>query len=139
MKPRVIIIHSLDHARSAVAAAMQCGAPVTVASAPFGAAYAGAAWLRKVVEQAVAEQACLPPGQVIAVLDCGDEPGLALKVLRQGMKVIRYSGTAASRRKISAIAAELGAEVWHGKMDSLDLAGVNNAVDSCRKWLKKRR
>ncbi len=139
MKPRVIIIHSLDHARSAVAAAIQCGVPVTIASAPFAAAYAGAGWFRKVVEKAVAEQDGLTPGQITAVLDCGDEPGLALSALRQGMKVIRYNGTAASRGKIAAIAAELGAELWHGKMDSLDLDGVNNATDSCRKWLENRR
>ena len=136
MKPRVIIIHSLNHARSAVAAAIQCETPVTIASAPFAAAYAGAVWFQKVVEKAAAEQDGLPPGYVTAVLDCGDEPGLALSALRQGMKVIRYGGSVASRRKITAIAAELGAELWHGKMDSLDLDGVNNATDSCRQWLE---
>lgn len=136
MKPRVIIIHSLDHARSAVTAAMQCGVPVTIASAPFAAAYAGALWFRKVVEKAVAEQDGLPPGHITTVLDCGDEPGLALSALRQGMKVICYNGTAASRGKITAIAAELGAELWHGKMDSLDLNGVNNVEESCRQWLE---
>jgi hypothetical protein len=137
MKPRVIIIHSLDHARSAIDAAIQCGLPVTIASAPFAAAYVGASWFRKVVEKAVAEQAGLAPGQVTAVLDCGDEPGLALGALRQGTRIIRYSGSAASRGKITAIATELGAEVWHGKMDSLDLGEINNAMDSCRKWLKE--
>ena len=136
MKPRVIIIHSLEHARAAVTAAAQCRAPVTISSAPFAAAYAGAIWFRKVVEKAVAERPDMPPGCVTAVLDCGDEPGLAMSALRQGMKILHYSGNTASYRKIAAIAAELGAEVWKGKMDSLEQRAVNNVKESCRQWLE---
>ena len=137
MKHRVIIIHNLEHARAALAVAAQCRVPIAIASAPFAAAYAGAAWFRKVVEKAVAERPDIPPGSVTAVLDCGDEPGLAVSALRQGIKIINYNGNAASCRKIIAIATEFGAEVWKGKMDSIDLGAVDNATESCRQWLEK--
>ncbi len=55
MTARAIVFHSLDHARAALAAAARLGVPVTLRSAPGAAAYAGAGYLKAIVDAAAAE------------------------------------------------------------------------------------
>lgn len=139
MNNRAIIIHSLEHARAALAAAAEWQTPVTVLSAPGAAAYAGAAWFRKVVDQALAEHRDMARGQVTAVLDCGDAPGLALGALRQGIKAIRFTGSPENARKIAAIAGALGAVLCDDDLhkDALDLKDASDCLKACREWLQK--
>ena len=73
---RAIIVHDLGHARAALAAAAECGRPVTLLSAAGAAGYAGAAWFLRVVALAAAEN---PDAQWDAVLDCADRPGHVLR------------------------------------------------------------
>lgn len=138
MKNNAIVIHSLEHARAALAAAAERRTPVTVLSAPRAAAYAGAAWFRKVMDQAMADHPDLPEGRVTAVLDCGDAPGLALGALRQGVKAVRFAGAAGSAGKIAAIAAERGAVLIEDDPygDALDLKDTADCREACREWLE---
>ena len=133
--PPAIVIHGLAHAEAALAAAAELGVPVTLISAPSAAGYVGPAWFRAVVEQARAGQ---PQVDVTAVLDCGDMPGYALAALRDGAKVIRFSGDTAA--KIADIAAQYGAQVIAERPEALDLAWVErsrrNPERACREWLE---
>ncbi len=131
---RVIIIHSLDHARAAVAAAAAAGCPVTIASAPGAAAYVGALWFATVVALAAAEH---PGVQVSAMLDCGAAPGHVLAAFRQGIRRVRFTGPAAVAEKLAAIGKRRGAEVVRGRLTALDLLDADDPAAACRRWLNR--
>ena len=133
--PPAIVVHGLDHAEAALAAAAELGVPVTLISAPSAAGYAGPSWFRAVVDEA---RAAYPAVDVTAVLDCGDMPGYALAALRDGVAAIRFSGDTAA--KIADIAAQYGAQVIAERPEALDLAWVErsrrNLERACREWLE---
>lgn len=131
---RVVIVHSLEHARAAVAAAAALGVPVTLLSAPGAAAYAGAGWFLKVVARALGEH---PQVRAAAVLDCGGAPGHALGALRQGLRAIRFTGPPATTARIAAIARQYGAVLYKGSGPALDLLTEPDPQAACRKWLAR--
>jgi fructose/tagatose bisphosphate aldolase len=125
-----IVIHDLEHARAALAAAAAFGRPVTLVSAPGAAGYAGAAWFLKVVERAAAEH---PTARWEAVLDCADHPGHVLSALRQGAAAVRFTGTKATAAKLAAIAERTGAKVVTGRLMAFDLRGEADPWAACRR------
>ncbi len=127
-----IVIHDLDHARAALAAAAALGRPVTLVSAPGAAGVAGAAWFLKVVALAAADY---PEASWDAVLDCADKAGHALAALRLGAKAIRYSGPRASAAKLAAIAESYGARLVTGRLAAHDLRGQADPAAACRSWI----
>ena len=70
--PPAITIHSVEHARLALAS----GSPVTLISAPAAAVYAGPAWWRALIAACGTSEP--------DVLDCVDAPGRALEALALG-------------------------------------------------------
>jgi hypothetical protein len=128
-----VIVHSLDHAAAALAAAEQLEVPVTLLSAPGAGGYAGPRWFLAVC----AEAARAHPGAAFdAVVDCAGEPGTVLAALRGGAKRVRFTGTAEARRKLAAIAADLGAEIeGESQSAALDLLGERDPVAACRVYL----
>jgi hypothetical protein len=132
--PPAFVIHSLAHAKAALAAAGELGVPVTLLSAPSAAAYAGPGWFRAVAAQACAAH---PGVAVTAVLDCGDMAGHALAALREGVMAIRFAGDTAE--KINDIAGQYGARVIAGRPEALDLAAVadRDMMTTCKAWLEK--
>ncbi|MFQ6017778.1 MAG: class II fructose-bisphosphate aldolase [Kiloniellaceae bacterium] len=135
MAERAIIVHTLDEARAAVAAAAQLGVPVTLASAAGAAGYTGALWFREVAATAAAER---PEVEVTAVLDCGTKPGLVLAALRQGLKTVRFTGRKSTARTLSEIAAGYGAELITGPFKAVDLLDQPEPEAVCRRWLARR-
>ncbi len=103
-----IVVHSLDQARAALAAAASLKRPVVLASAPGAGCYAGPSWFQSLTALA---QASYPEAQMEAVLDCGAEAGVALAALRMGFKRVGFSGGAGARAKLEDIARALGAAV----------------------------
>ncbi len=71
-QPPAITIHSIEHARLALAS----GRPVTLISAPAAAVFAGSAWWRALITACDTSQPDL--------LDCADAPGRALEALAMG-------------------------------------------------------
>jgi fructose/tagatose bisphosphate aldolase len=130
--PPAIVIHDLEDARAALAAAAALGRPVTLVSAAGAAGYAGAAWFLRVVARAAADH---PEAEWTAVLDCADHPGHVLSALRQGAKAVRYSGAKARATKLAAIAEQSGALLVTGRLKALDLRGEANPQAACRAWL----
>jgi len=132
---RTVVIHSLDHARAALAAAAELRTEELVLfSAEGAAANAGPAWFRDLVEIARAEH---PRVKVTAVLDCGDMPGYALAALRAGCTAIRFTGKRPVKAKIRAIAKKCGAALVERRGHMLDLMGERDARAACRAWLAR--
>src|SRR3546814_12379199 len=87
MSERVIIIHSLEQAVTALKVARELDRPVTLASPPGAAAYTGALWFREVIKQAQLE---VPQADASSILDCADKPGLVMAAFRQGVLRVRF-------------------------------------------------
>lgn len=130
--PPPVIVHDLDQARTAVAAAAALGRPVVLRSAPGAAAFLGAGAFRAIV---AAAQAAFPQARVTAVLDCGDAPGLALGALRGGIAAVRLRAAPEPLARIADIAAQLGARLDQDDREPLDLKDLNDAEAACRRWL----
>jgi hypothetical protein len=129
---RRVIVHSLDHARAAVAAAAALGKEVTLVSAPGAGAYAGPLWFKAVVEEAAAG---FPGTTVTAVLDCSTGAGTVLAALRAGLTRIIFTGPEATRARLADIAASLGATIEPRTEGALDLLGARDAAAACRAHL----
>ncbi len=132
MPPAAVVIHGLDDARAAVAAAAALGRRLRLVSAPGAAGYAGAAWFRHVVAKAAAER---PEVEVEAVIDCADAAGDVLGVLRDGARLVRFTGPPAVADKLAMIAAAHGAQLVTDEGPALDLAGIDDREAACRTWL----
>ena len=134
MSARVILFHSLAHARAACTAAIDARVPLTLQTAPGAAAYAGSQYLKAIVDRAMAEHADVG---LTAVIDCGDDPGIALGALRIGWKSVAYSGPPPARDKLADIAQQYGAalvtEAVPGEV--LDLLDHPDPEGACRQFL----
>ncbi len=128
--PPAVIVHSLDQARSALAA----GLPVTLLSAPGAASYAGCAWWRALVRQA---RAGGPALMVADILDCGDASGQALAALRIGQQRLVLAASAPGRDAVAAAATVQGARLYLRPPPALDLA-TRGAACRLHDWLQLR-
>ena len=127
-----IIVHSLEQATAALAAAEQFDRPVTLLSAPGAAAYIGATVFRDMIAAAAAAH---PKARHRAVLDCGDDPGLAMGALRHGIKGVRIVNGKKIRDKLADIAGQRGAFVYEDSPDTIDLLDMVDPLAACRAWL----
>jgi hypothetical protein len=133
MKERVIIIHSLEQAVTALKAARELGRRVTLASPPGAAAYTGALWFQEVVKQAERE---VPQAEASSILDCGDKPGLVMAAFRQGVLRVRFTGDKPAADKLRAIADAESHHLITGPLEALDLLDVKDRAQACRDWLQ---
>jgi hypothetical protein len=135
--PPTIIVHNLDHAVGALAAAAEAGTAVRLMSAPGAAAYGGAAWFGELTAQA---RDAHPEAEAEMVLDCGHEPGLALGAIRTGIEAIRITAPAKVREKIAAIATASGSRlVANDRARALDLLDARDPQREVSIWLARRR
>jgi hypothetical protein len=95
------VVHHLEQARSALAAAAEAGCAIELRSAPGAAGYAGVGYLKALGEQA---------GQEL-VIDCGDDAGLVMAALRTGCRRLVFSGSDEIGRRLGDMAEQLGAEL----------------------------
>ena len=135
---RPIVIHSLAHARAALAAAASLSVPVTLHSAPGAGAQAGPAWFERVIAAARAE---FPHVAVTAILDCDDAPGAVMAALRwlkepgRTAVMLSFSGEASAAARLRDMAAVIGVELICGTPPGLDLRTEPDALAACRVWL----
>ena len=95
------MIHHLEQARAALAAAAEAGCAIKLRSAPGAASYAGVGYLKALGEQV---------GQEL-VIDCGDDAGLVMAALRTGCRRLVFSGSEEIGRRLADMAEQLGAEL----------------------------
>ncbi len=132
MTGQVVIIHNMSHARVAAAAAVELAVPVTLRSAPGAAGYLGAQVFRSMIELATAEY---PKAKVQSILDCGDDPGLALAALRHGVACIAIAADQEVLARIADIAAQSDAAIDNSDGPTLDLAEADDTFAAVYKWL----
>jgi fructose/tagatose bisphosphate aldolase len=132
VKARRVIVHDLAHARAAVGAAADVGAPVTLMSAPGAAGYLGAQVFRHMIIRARRER---PGVQATSVLDCGDDVGLALGAIRQRVEGVRVRASRPVRRRLAEIAVRAGVHLDAERGTALDLLDAADPAAACRAWL----
>jgi len=136
--PGPILVHSLDDAQVALAAAARLGVLPTLASAPGAAGYAGPAWFGEVI---AAAQARHPDVRLHAVLDCGDAPGAVMAAIRwartQGRVTfdLRFTGDPRHDRPLGEMAAAAGLRLIRDLEPGLDLRTARDRDAACRDWL----
>jgi hypothetical protein len=128
----VIIIHSLDDALAALAAATALGCPVRLRSAPGAGAYLGPGLFAQI---AAAASAAFPDADATFVLDCGHDAGTAMAALRSGIKHIRVSLEDPAQSRLADIARSQGAAIDDDDSPALDLLNTPSPYESAQKWL----
>ena len=133
MSRQIILFHSLDHARAALAAAAELDVPFTLQSAPGAAAYVGVGFLKAVADEAMGDGA----GEVVAVIDCGEDAGTALAALRAGWARVVFTGRTDVLEKLTDIAAQQGAQLVRPdpQATALDLLDAADPLAACRNFL----
>jgi acyl-CoA reductase-like NAD-dependent aldehyde dehydrogenase len=94
-----VVVHHLEQARGALAAAAEAGCAIELRSAPGAAGYAGVGYLKALGEEVGHE----------LLIDCGDDAGLVMAALRTGCRRIAFSGSDELGRRLGDMAAQLGA------------------------------
>lgn len=117
--PASVVIHDLDQARRALAAARRTGCPVHLVSAPGAGAYLGPALFKQIIDQARAAE---PAARVTACLDCANEPGTAMDALRQGVDAISLTAAPEVLAKIERAAAQVDGRLAERPTRTLDMA-----------------
>ena len=117
---RPVVIHSLEEARAALAAAAETGNPAILHSAPDAGIHGGVAWFERMIAAAHAE---FPQVPLTAVLDCGDAAGAVLEAVRwlkepaREKVMVRFTGDAETARRLADIASQVGIELLREPAD----------------------
>jgi hypothetical protein len=130
--PRAILVHSLDQALDAAAAAEALGSRLVLRSASGAGGNAGVGWFAALAERVAAQHQGL---EIRFVLDCADEAGTVQGAIRRGIGFIRFSGPAEVAARLAAIAAAQGAEIDADERPVLDLLDLPDPASRCRAWL----
>jgi fructose/tagatose bisphosphate aldolase len=127
-----VIIHDLEHARAAVAAAAALGVAVTLRSAPGAASYLGPPVFRAMIDAA---RESATGANVLAVMDCGCDAGRALAALRHGIERVRVDLPLATKMRLADIAGCYNAALDDDESVALDLLNCDDPAAACQKWL----
>ena len=100
-----VIVHGLDDALAALAAAAANDEPVTLLSAPGAALYMGCGWWSALVEAA---RTAYPAVACVDILDCADGSGQAMAALRIGLTRLVLWPEAPGWEAVSTIAISRG-------------------------------
>jgi len=131
--PARIVVHEIGHALAALAAARPHNRPLVILSATGAVRSAGAGWWRELVAQA---RGSVPDQDAEWILDCGDEPGMALAALREGVTTIGLDADEPIWSRVAQIASLCDASVLRvDRTGALDLAGSNNPQRDCNLYL----
>ncbi len=104
MTVATVRVADLRQAMDALAAARAAGAEVLLVSEAAVTAFAGAGFWRALE---------LELGHPI-VIDCGDDPGLAMAALRAGCRDLLFTGPSETAERLAGMAAQLDARVRSG-------------------------
>ena len=129
---RAIVVHTLDHARVALAVSAERRVRVTLYTAPGAASYAGVGYLLAMIDQASGD---FPDALEKAVIDCGRNVGTAQAALRAGWKTILFRGRGKLANKLAGIAQQNGARLIDESEAVVDLGDYEDPMDICRRWL----
>lgn len=127
---RVVIVHTLEDAKAALAAAVRLKKTITLQSAPDAVRYAGSLYLFHMFEEA---RKAYPTADATFILDCSESEADALNAMQVGHKNIRIRNS----NKIQQIAKQYGVKVHAKPYEALDLGKAGNTTEACKKWLSE--
>jgi len=104
----VVLYHNGEQAKAALTAASEHGTPITLATAPGAARYAGPAYLAAALDEA---ETIHPDARATAWIDCGEDADLALRSIKAGWRHVVFSGRKAVAERIGSICAERQVEL----------------------------
>ena len=130
---RHVIYHTLEDARTALAAARLLALRPVLRTAPGAVGYAGAAYLKRLAEIAAQSE----PGEAHLIADCGADGAAAVAALRAGWPAVIVGGPRAMAARVADIAAQLGAECHTRRSPALDLGGLADPFAACVAWLER--
>jgi hypothetical protein len=129
------IIHDLSQATIALETALACNQTVTLRSTPEAAAYLSPPVFQAIIDEAAA---AVPDARFKAILDCGDQAGLVLNAMRQGIQLIRTDLNQDVYAKLTSIAEQSDAMIMRYDITpALDLGTVDDIAAACRDWFKE--
>ena len=132
-RARHVIYHTLEDAGAALAAARVLEVAPVLRTAPGAVAYAGAPYLKRLVE--IAEG--VEPGRTHLIADCGADGAAAVAALRAGWPAVIVAGPRSRAASVADIAAQLGAECHTRRPPALDLLGLDDPFAACLAWLER--
>jgi fructose/tagatose bisphosphate aldolase len=133
MGGKPVVVHDLEQARIALAAARAVGKPITLLSAPAAASAVGPAWFATLVRTVRAE---FPEVDVEAILDCDRAAGRAMAALQTGFNGIVFTGSETVLLKLADLGEDLRCTLYDARPKALDLLAQKDPAGSCRAWLK---
>lgn len=126
------MVHDLDHARAALAAASGLGIAVLLLTAPGAVRHGGPAYLKAVIDRAAEG---FPSAQWSALIDCGDRPGDVFASLDAGWRRLAFNGAPEAARRLGEIVAARGARLEALPTASRDLGRATDPRSASRAWL----
>lgn len=133
--PPQFIVHEYEHARAVLEAAVETNSAVVLVSARGAVRTGGAGWWRELISQL---RGAVPNADVTSILDCADEPGMALAAIREGVEAIAIAASDDALARLSDIATQSDVAIrtidW---MRAHDLAGVNDPQAVCENLLRE--
>jgi hypothetical protein len=102
---RVIVVHTLGQAVTAVTVAARADQSITLASAPDAGGYVGPGWFKALI---AAARVAVPELCFSALLDCGDNVGAALAAIRAEIEGVIFTGRTDVARRLADIAGQHG-------------------------------
>ncbi|MDE0780759.1 MAG: hypothetical protein OSB67_08405 [Alphaproteobacteria bacterium] len=130
------MVHKLSHAIAVRSAAQIHNVPVLLVSAPGAVRTGGAGWWREMMAQATTTN---PHADAKSILDCGDEPGMALAAIREDVEAIALSAPEPAFESVRSIAEQSGTRLQSIHWDDVfDLIGSNNPQADCENHLLRR-
>jgi fructose/tagatose bisphosphate aldolase len=133
MAGKAVVVHDLDQARIALAAARAAGRPITLLSAPAAASAVGPAWFATLIRTVRAE---FPEIAVEAILDCDRAAGRAMAALQAGFNGVVFTGSEAVLLKLADIGEDLRCTLYDTRPAALDLLAEKDPAAACRAWLR---
>ena len=133
MGGKPVVVHDLNQARIALAAARTAGKPITLLSAPAAASAVGPAWFATLVRTVRAE---FPDLEIEAILDCGRAAGRAMAALQAGFNGIVFTGSEGVLLKLADIGEDQRCTLYDTRPKALDLMAERDPAAACRAWLQ---
>jgi fructose/tagatose bisphosphate aldolase len=129
---KAVVVHDLEQARVALAAARAVGRPITLLSAPAAANAVGPAWFATLIRTARAE---FPDLEIEAILDCDRAAGRAMAALQAGFNGVVFTGSNAVLLKLADIGEDKRCTLYDMRPEALDLMDQADPAAACRAWL----
>jgi hypothetical protein len=133
MPGKAVVVHDLDQARIALAAARAVARPITLLSAPAAASAVGPAWFATLIRTVRAE---FPGVEIEAILDCDRAAGRAMAALQAGFNGVVFTGSEAVLLKLADIGEDLRCTLYDTRPAALDLLAEKDPAAACRAWLR---